>query len=239
MIEVQLPGGRAAFSTRRGGVSAGPFESLNLGLLTADDPALVAENRRRLVTALGLGDDRIAMGWQVHGADLREWDALPSGPSFTAQARDGAELAQVDAHATRIARLGLLVLVADCLPVALIAPGRAAILHCGWRGLAAGIVERALATFESAPAAVIGPGIGACCYEVGPEVRAAFADLVGATKEGGKLDLRLVAQRKLTANGVSRIEHVKLCTSCRPDLFYSHRRDGGLTGRQGGIVWRD
>ena len=233
MIEVDLPGGRAAFSTRQGGVSEGPYESLNLGILTDDDQARVARNRDLAAEALGLDPQRIAMGWQVHEADIREWDAPPDGGGY---AFPGAELDRVDGHATRIAGLGLLVLVADCLPVALIAPGRAAMLHCGWRPLAAGLVEKALATFDEPPAAAIGPGIGRCCYQVGEEVLAEFADLDGVA-DGRMLDLRMVVRRKLEAAGVTAIEDVDLCTSCRPDLFFSHRRDKGVTGRQGGFAW--
>jgi YfiH family protein len=225
IFDVELPGGHAAFSTRIGGVSAPPYQSLNLGILTDDDQEHVAENRRRLAGRVGLDPERLAWGLQVHGTDLREWD----GPS-------GADRPEADGHLTRTAGLGLLVIVADCLPVALVAPGQAAMLHCGWRGLAAGIVEKALARFDEPPAAAIGPGIGQCCYEVGPEVLAAFSDLDGVAK-GRMLDLRGVARRKLEAAGVTRIEEVDLCTSCRSDLFFSHRRDNGVTGRQGGIAW--
>jgi YfiH family protein len=232
-IDVELPGGRAAFSTRRGGVSEGPYESLNLGILTDDDQTHVAENRNLLAGDIHLDAERIAMGWQVHGADLREWMEAPDGGGY---ASPGAELEKVDGHMTEVASLGLLVLVADCLPVALIAPGRAAMLHCGWRPLAAGIVEKALATFEEPPAAAIGPGIGRCCYEVGEEVLAEFADLEGVA-DGRMLDLRMVVRRKLESAGVTQIEDVDLCTSCRPDLFFSHRRDKGVTGRQGGVAW--
>jgi YfiH family protein len=233
MIDVELPGGRAAFSTRAGGVSEGPYESLNLGVLTDDDQARVAQNRTLAARELGLEAERIAMGWQVHGADIREWDAPPDGGGY---ASPGAELERVDGHATEFTDVGLLVLVADCLPVALIAPGRAAMLHCGWRPLAAGIVEKALASFDEPPVAAIGPGIGRCCYEVGDEVLAEFADLDGVA-DGRMLDLRMVAHRKLEAAGVTRIEDVDLCTFCRPDLFFSHRRDKGVTGRQGGFAW--
>jgi YfiH family protein len=232
-IDVDLPGGRAAFSTRRGGVSQGPYESLNLGILTDDDQSHVAENRGLLVDDVGLDAERVAMGWQVHGSDIREWLEAPAGGGY---ASPGAELPRVDGHTTGVPGLGLLVLVADCLPVALMAPGRAAMLHCGWRPLAAGIVEDALATFEEPPAAAIGPGIGRCCYEVGEEVLAEFEDLDGVAS-GRMLDLRMVVRRKLEAAGVERIEDVDLCTSCRGDLFFSHRRDGGVTGRQGGIAW--
>ncbi len=234
-IDVQLPGGRVAFSTRQGGVSEGPYESLNLGILTDDDQTRVTENRGLLASDIGLDPERIAMGWQVHGNDLREWTEAPDGGGY---ASPGAELEKVDGHMTGVPDLGLLVLVADCLPVALVAPGRAAMLHCGWRPLAAGIVEKALATFPEGdpPAAAIGPGIGRCCYEVGEEVLAEFADLEGVA-DGRMLDLRMVVRRKLEAAGVTQVEDVNLCTSCRPDLFFSHRRDKGVTGRQGGIAW--
>jgi YfiH family protein len=221
------------FSTRAGGVSEGPYESLNLGILTDDDQARVAQNRTLAARELGLEAERIAMGWQVHGADIREWDAPPDGGGY---ASPGAELERVDGHATELPDVGLLVLVADCLPVALIAPGRAAMLHCGWRPLAAGIVEKALASFDEPPAAAIGPGIGRCCYEVGDKVLAEFADLDGVA-DGRMLDLRMVVRRKLEARGVTHIDDVDLCTSCRPDLFFSHRRDKGVTGRQGGFAW--
>jgi YfiH family protein len=232
-IDVSLPGGRVAFSTRRGGVSEGPYESLNLGILTDDDQARVAENRGLVAGDVGLDPERVAMGWQVHCAELREWDEAPSGGGY---ASPGAELEKVDGHVTSVAGLGLLVLVADCLPVALMAPGRVAMLHCGWHPLASGIVERALAAFDEPPAAAIGPGIGRCCYEVGEEVLAEFADLAGVA-EGRMLDLRMVARRKLEAAGVTEIADVDLCTSCREDLFFSHRRDKGVTGRQGGFAW--
>ena len=237
MIEVALPGARAAFTTRDGGVSDGPYRSLNLGILTDDEPERVERNRRRMADALGLGAERIAMGWQVHGTEIAEWSSPPD------RGRDGfghpgAELRKVDGHATAVSGLGLLVLAADCLPVALAAPGRVAMVHCGWRGLAGGIVERATGSFAEPPAAAIGPGIGRCCYEVGDEVRAAFADLNGVTS-GRMLDLRGVAEAKLRAAGVAPIEHVDLCTSCRGDLFFSHRRDRGVTGRQAGVAWLD
>ncbi len=236
MIELALPGARVAFTTRAGGVSEGPYSSLNLGILTDDDPERVGRNRLLVAEALGLAPQAIAMGWQVHGAELAEWEGPPA-PGRDGYLRPGGELQKVDGHATSAVGLGLLVLAADCLPVALAAPGRVAIVHCGWRGLAAGIVARAVDLFAEAPAAAVGPGIGRCCYEVGDEVRRAFGDLDGATA-GRMLDLRAVAEAKLRAAGVGRIEHVDLCTSCRADLFFSHRRDGGVTGRQAGVVWR-
>ncbi len=232
MIELALPGGRVAFSTRDGGVSLGPYASLNLGAKTGDSREHVLENRLRLAAENDLDPQRVAMGWQVHGPDIQEWDA--PRPMMT---MSGEAPAKVDGHATSVPGLGLLVLTADCLPVALIGSGRAAMLHCGWKPLAAGIIARALATFEEPPAAAIGPGIGACCYEVGPEVLERFDHLGASVAAGRMLDLPAVARAQLTAGGVERIEHVDLCTSCNPDLFFSHRRDDGVTGRQGGMAW--
>jgi YfiH family protein len=229
---VELPGARALFSTRLGGVSEGPYESLNLGILTDDDPKRVGQNRRRLADAAGLRPEAVAMGWQVHGTDLRLWEG--GAPAYGSP---GAGLPRVDGHLTREAGIGLLVLVADCLPVGLAAGGHVAMLHCGWRGLAEGIVERALGRFDDAPAAAVGPGIGPCCYDVGEQVLEAFADLPGVAR-GRMLDLRAVVERKLRAGGVERVEHVDHCTSCRADLYFSHRRDGGVTGRQAGLIQR-
>jgi polyphenol oxidase len=235
-FELRLRGARAVFSTRRGGVSDGPYESLNLGILTDDDPERVIENRRRVARAAGVAPERVGMGWQVHGADLLEWSAPPSERAFADPG--GRLLPRVDGHLTVEPDLGLLVLVADCYPVALSDGARTAMLHCGWRPLAGGILERAIERFDETPEAAVGPGIGGCCYEVGPEVLAAFADLDGVAK-GRMLDLRAVIARKLAASGVTRVQHVDHCTSCRPDLYFSHRRDGGLTGRQAGLVILD
>jgi copper oxidase (laccase) domain-containing protein len=115
-------------------------------------------------------------------------------------------------------------------------------LHCGWRPLAGGIIASAVKKCSehfgqtASIAAAIGPGIGQCCYEVGQEVLDAFAGLDGVA-DGRMLDLRAVAEQQLRAAGVERIEHVDHCTSCNPDLFFSHRRDNGVTGRQGGMAW--
>ena len=233
-IELDLPGARVVFSTRLGGVSEGPYRSLNLGVLTDDQPERVGENRRRLAATAGLETGSVAMGWQVHGNELAEWTEHPGSDDLLGP---GAPLAQVDGHLTDLPGLGLLILGADCMPVALAAPGRVAMLHCGWRGLAADIVAAAVARFDEPPAAALGPAIGRCCYEVGSEVLAEFDELDGVA-EGRMLDIRAVAHRKLEAAGVTRIEDVELCTSCREDLFFSHRRDHGVTGRQAGMVWR-
>ena len=134
--------------------------------------------------------------------------------------------------------VGLLVLVADCYPVALSDGKRAAMLHCGWRPLAGGIVTKAVERFESPPSAAVGPGIGGCCYEVGREVLEHFTDVPGAT-DGRMLDLRKVIDARLVAAGVTEVRHLDRCTSCHPDLYFSHRRDDGVTGRQAGMVVLD
>jgi polyphenol oxidase len=236
VIEVEVPRARVAFSTRQGGVSEGPYASLNLGLMTGDEGERVIENRRLLAARLGLDVAAIAAGRQVHGTAIERWGAPPD-PERHGFADPTAGPPEVDGHTTARHGLALLVLVADCLPVALVSHQRVAMIHCGWRGLADGIVEHALALFDAAPTAVVGPGIGRCCFEVGPEVLAHFGDVEGAA-EGRMLDLRRVAEARLIAAGATGVEHVDRCTSCDPHLFFSHRRDGGVTGRQCGIVWR-
>jgi len=230
---IELPGARAFFSTRLGGVSEGPYESMNLGVLTDDEPGRVAENRRRVADTAGLAANAVAMGWQKHGTEIQTWD----GPAPPGYASPGQELPPVDGHITDRDGLGLLVLVADCFPVALAGDGRVAMLHCGWRGLAGGIVGNAIERFDEPPAAAVGPGIGACCYEVGDEVRAEFAHVEGAAR-GRMLDLRAIVEHDLRREGVEQVEHLDRCTSCREDLYFSHRRDNGVTGRQSGMVVR-
>lgn len=234
-LEAELPGARAAFSTRTGGDSAPPFESLNLGLPTDDERGRVMANRRRLAAALGLDTERILAGRQVHGAEV-EVHAHPQRPAHFA--RPGGPPPEVDGHATSVAGLACLVFVADCLPVALSGPGGVAMLHCGWRGMAAGVIGRGVAAVGATDAA-IGPGIGPCCYEVGPEVLDAFTGLGNGVATGRMLDLKEVASRLLSEAGVARIAASELCTSCEAGAFFSHRRDAGRTGRQVGLVWRE
>lgn len=222
-LEADLGGARAAFSTRIGGVSEPPFDRLNLGLLTDDEPEAVEENRALLATALGFQIERIIFARQVHGTRLIE------------HPRDEG-LVEADGHVVRGPGLAPLVFVADCLPVALHGPEGLAMVHAGWRGLAGGILAEAAATVD-ASAAAIGPGIGPCCYEVGDEVLNAFADLGPGVAEGRMLDLPEVARLQLAAAGIELVESAGLCTSCERELFFSHRRDNGRTGRQAGIAW--
>jgi YfiH family protein len=231
-LEADLPGARAAFSTRLGGASEGSFESLNLGLYTDDAEAAVRQNRSRLLAALGRDADGVLFGFQVHAADVLRREAAPYPNPFTADARPE----DADGQATSNADLTPLVQVADCLPVAIAGEGGVAMLHCGWRGLAGGIVERGAGEVR-ARAAAIGPGIGPCCYEVGDEVLSAFAGLGDGIATGSMLDLAEAARRLLARAGVQVVESSGLCTSCEPQLFFSHRRDAGRTGRQAGLAW--
>ena len=241
-LECPLGGARAAFSTRNGGVSDGPYESLNLGILTDDDPARVSRNRALLTGALGRDGAAVAMGWQVHGADVQV-HREPPAPGRQGFGSPGDDLARVDAQVTDSPDVTPLVLVADCVPLALAAPGAVAMAHCGWRGVAAGVVERAVTALRSVSGhgevrAAIGPTIGPCCYEVGLEVSEVFVrngheDAV----EGRMLNLAHVVRCELEALGVTGVACADLCVSCHPELFFSHRRDGGVTGRQAGLAW--
>jgi YfiH family protein len=231
-FRVDLPGAEVLFSTRDGGFSGGPYESLNLGLLTGDDRETVIRNRKELAGTAGVEDQNVVMGWQVHGTDIHEWDAPDPDQAFLDP--QGGHL-KVDGHVTRTPGLAPLVLVADCLPVALAGDGAVAMVHCGWRGLAGGLIGQAAAKID-ARAAAVGPGIGQCCYEVGQEVLDAFADYDGVA-DGRMLNLRAIAEQQLRAAGIQQVTHVDHCTSCNPGLFFSHRRDNGVTGRQGGMVW--
>lgn len=234
-LEARMPAATAAFSTRIGGISEQPFDGLNLGVFTDDDRDAVIENRRRLAGALGFAPEQVAIGRQVHGAELA---VHAGGQQPSPFAEPGSAIPEVDGHVTDQHDLALLVFVADCVPVALSGPGGVAMLHCGWRGLAAGVVAGGAEAIE-ADAAAIGPSIGPCCYEVGEEVLGAFAGLGDGVASGRMLDLPEIARCLLREAGVKRIESSGLCTSCEPELFFSHRRDAGRTGRQAGLVWHD
>ena len=218
------------FSTRVGGVSEGPYESLNLGILTGDDPGRVVENRRRLADQVGIAPERTRMAWQQHGTEVRK--ATPEGilaPGTQHEACDGwwsDEPGQ-----------GMMLLTADCLPVAIArrnGSAALAVLHVGWRGLLGGIVSNGVEALGGGDLrAAIGPGIGPCCYEVGPEVAAQFDPEVVRV---GTLDLWRATELSLLAAGVGDVERTDLCTFCHPELFFSHRRDRGTTGRQGVIA---
>jgi YfiH family protein len=212
-----------AFTTRIGGVSDGVYESLNLTVGTGDDPERVEENRRLACEALGLDVRRLAFNRQVHSPTVH-------------RAHEGARGEPGDGLWTDEPRLPLLAMSADCLPIAIVRTDETraiAVLHAGWRGLAEGVVAAGASALGDCPkAAVVGPAIGPCCYEVGPEVSALFDD--DLTTEG-RLDLWSGAERALRAAGVERVERVDLCTRDHPQLFFSHRRSGRGRGVQGVI----
>jgi polyphenol oxidase len=224
-----------AFTTRQGGVSVGPYESLNLGLLTEDGHANVEENRRRVCAYTGADPDRMAMNRQVHGAVVNKAAAGQRGTLG-------------DGLWTEEPGLPLLKLTADCLPVALVRTDgrpRLVLLHVGRLGLLEGIVEAGVAMpgVATAPGvatprqkAVIGPGIGPCCYEVGTEILETYRARFGsAVIRNGHLDLPAAAELALRGAGVTKVDRIDICTACNADDFFSHRRDGGVTGRQGVI----
>jgi polyphenol oxidase len=150
--------------------------------------------------------------------------------------------AEEDGQATALRRHPALVFVADCLPVLLAADGAAAAIHAGWRGMAAGVLEEGAAALRDLGGigpitALIGPGARGCCYEVGEEVHAQF-EAFDARRGDRNLDLPAIAQARLQTAGVAHTHDLGLCTMCWFGLFFSHRRDGGVTGRQAGLVWR-
>jgi YfiH family protein len=232
-LAIDLPGARAVFTTRRGGFSKGPFATLNFGRLTRDDPNAVAQNRAKLQRQAG---GRLAMIRQVHGTRVVR---LTEGEQVSGPAPQ-QDLEEADGQATALGDVAPIVMTADCLPIALAGGGAVAMLHAGWRGLADGIIEEgvsALAELGAEPkdlVAAIGPGAGVCCYEVGEEVHKRFR----SHRNGRNLDMKAVAREQLAAAGVATVHDVGLCTICSPpELFYSHRRDRGITGRQAGLVW--
>jgi YfiH family protein len=217
-----------AFSTREGGVSEGPYASLNLGRATADEPERVNENRRRFCAEIGAAPDALAMNYQHHSADVL-------------RARAGSRGARGDGIWTDERGLPVLALAADCLPIALARANGSepalALLHAGWRGLLEGIVPAGVSALGSRTvAAVVGPAIGPCCYEVGEDVADRFRRAFGfGLYRDGRLDLWTAAERALRAAGCVRVDRIDLCTACSPERFFSHRRDEGITGRQGVI----
>ena len=233
-VAADLPGAGVLFSSRRGGVSPAPFDSLNIGRLTADDGVNVDTNRERLAAAVGVPRARFLYGRQVHGTTVRRATEPPG---------DARPAADEDGQVTVLDDVAALVFVADCLPVMLAAEGGVAALHVGYRPLAGGILAEGLAALRELGAegpvhAAIGPGARGCCYEVGEEVHERFAGVPGARAGERNLDMPAVARHQLADAGVEHVYDTGLCTMCRNDLFFSHRADGGTTGRQAGVVWR-
>jgi YfiH family protein len=227
VIRWEPPGSSVVFSTREGGVSTGPYESLNLGRLTGDDVERVDENRRLLCAELDADAGRLALNRQMHSSLVHR--AVPG-----ARGEPGDGLWSDDP------RQPIVAMTADCLPIALArvkGPPAVAVLHAGWRGLLAGIVAVGTDTLGGPLQAAIGPAIGPCCYEVGAEVSAPFAETFGAdVVDGRKLDLWTAAERALNAAGVADVLRTDLCTFCNPELFFSHRRTGKPRGVQGVIA---
>lgn len=226
---------RAAVTTRRGGVSQGPWQSLNLAEHVDDDPTAVQENRRRLVEALSLPSEP-AWLQQVHGCAVVD---------------PGAAGCEADACSTDRTGAVCAVMTADCLPVLFTdrLGSRIAAAHAGWRGLAAGVLEQTLATFNCPPEDMrvwLGPAIGPSAFEVGGEVRRVFltADpqaeqAFNASRPGHWLaDLYLLARQRLVRHGVTAVWGGGYCTYHEPERFYSFRRDG-VTGRMASLIWLD
>ena len=231
---------RAAVTLRAGGVSAGPYASLNLASHVGDAPEAVAENRRRLRAALALPGEPLWLS-QVHGTQLLDADG------------HGAEAASAppEADAAVALRPGrvLAVLVADCLPVLLARRDGSgiAIAHAGWRGLAAGVVEAAVAALRSAPSqlcAWLGPAIGPAHFEVGEEVRRAFCEhdpgaataFLPNARGRWQCDLPALARRRLRALGLHEIHGEAPCSYAYPERYYSYRRER-VTGRLAALLW--
>ena len=231
------PGVRALSTWRGGGVSGGPFASLNLGDHVGDDPQAVASNRRALGIAARVPAEPAWLR-QVHGTRVADLDAgAPDAPADAAIARRRGRVAAI--------------LTADCLPVLFAAEdgGAVAAAHAGWRGLAAGVLEatvHALGVPPSRLVAWIGPGIGRKHYEVGPEVRAAFEREGPAVEQAFRAnargrflaDLPLLARVRLEALGIERVGATADCTFSDANRYFSHRRDGHC-GRQATLIWID
>jgi YfiH family protein len=207
-----------AFTTRAGGVSEGPFESLNLGRRTGDDVERVDENRRRLCAELDADDQGLTLGFQTHSTVVNRAEA-------------GSRGAPGDGLWTEEPGIPMLALGADCALIAIARTNGSdpalAVLHAGWKGLLAGIVESAADILGPGFAAVVGPTIGPCCYEVGEEVarpfQARFGDEIVTDR---KLDLWTAAEHAALDAGASTVERLDLCTRCNADLFFSERRTG-------------
>ena len=231
-------------TTRLGGVSLAPYDSLNLGYATADDRASVAQNERLTAAALGVPEADFRWVYQVHGIDVHHAKSLPVNAPL------GATEIKGDAVVSRTPGLVCAVKIADCMPVLFAARDGTAVgaAHAGWRGLSGGVLERTVAAMCVAPEQIVawlGPCIGPTAFEVGEEVRTAFvahnplASLHFAPRETrGKFlcDMYSIARQRLSAIGVTDVSGGEYCTFSQPDLFFSHRREP-ITGRMAAFVW--
>jgi YfiH family protein len=203
----------------------------NLSSAGGDGAEHGARARERLRGQIGAR--ALVRGYQVHGTRVRRVSALPGAEEQAARPEDA------DGQATALAGVATMVLAADCLPVALCGPGAVAVVHAGWRGLASGVLEEGVGALGELCGAgndlvaVVGPGAGACCYEVGPEVHAAFGR---SAPLRANIDLRAIAHERLAAAGVRDVRDIEACTIC-DERFFSHRREGVRAGRQGGLAW--
>ncbi|MGH2758880.1 MAG: polyphenol oxidase family protein [Actinomycetota bacterium] len=215
-----VDGIQAAFTTRVGGVSPRPYDELNISFRVGDRDDHARANRAIAGRAVGR-DGSWSVVKQVHGAQV-----VRAG-------RPGNPL-DADALWTDDAGQTLAVMAADCIPALVAAPGRLGLAHAGWRGLVEGVVEAAVGAVGSAPAVFAGPAIGPCCYVVGDDVREGFRSRFGTAvlASGDRLDLWAAAERAALEAGASSFSAARICTSCHPELFFSHRRDNGRTGRQ-------
>lgn len=231
-----MAGRTAVFTGRAGGVSSGPYASLNLATHVADDAAAVAENRRRAAARLGVPPERVVWMSQVHGREVAVVDGPRADP-----------VPAVDALVTTTPGLALAVVVADCAPVLIDAGSAVAAVHAGRRGLELGAVPATLAVLTglgadlNAARAWIGPCAGACCYEVPVAMRnevAGAAPAAAAVTRAGTpaVDLRAGLREQLAAGGVAHVEVSGACT-IHDDSYFSYRRDG-VTGRAAGLIVR-
>jgi YfiH family protein len=232
---------RAVFTLRSGGVSAPPYDSLNLAAHVGDEARAVAENRRRLRTQLRLPEEPAWME-QVHGIDVLDLDAASTAAP--------ASSPRADAAFTRRNGRVCAVQVADCLPVLLAVRDGSAVAaaHAGWRGLAAGVLEATVTRLAVEPVrllAWLGPGIGPAHFEVGEEVRNAFLThnvaaagaFTGNPRGRWQCDLVALARARLAALGVAAVFGGEWCTYADAARFFSYRRDGRC-GRMTALIWR-
>ena len=230
----------AAFTSRRGGVSEGPFASLNLGFTAGDERAAVAENRRRLCAAVGADPARTVQNHQVHGNVVHVAEPLVGG-----YLDPQGELPQADSATRASSSSRVISASADCVPIVIAAlDGSAlAVVHAGWKGLVAGVIEETVTALgPGAYAAAVGPCAGPLAYEVGEEVAVQLRERFGERAAiGGTADLAASAGTALMQAGLSpdAIEIAGLCTITDADTFFSYRRDGATTGRQGVIAYRE
>ena len=222
-VDARDAGVLVAFADRRGGSSKPPYDSLNLAATVGDDPVSVDANRGAVARAAGFALEDLVLAKQVHGCDVIEVGPGDSGVVGAADVLVSREVGKV---------IGIL--TADCVPVILHGEGIVAIAHAGWRGLVGGAIEAAIERVGRVDKAWVGPSIHACCYEVGPEVIAAFRNQGLPVADGSHVDPGRAAAVALHRSGVTDVESTEACTSCGAHYF-SFRRDG-VTGRQGAFT---